>query len=262
MKKHLVILLIILLLSVALFHTASAAEIPISHYIKTTGFLYYDELQSFLADRLHQPDYQLNNEAAEYREIYIHYSDPNNTNPDWALIYCPIMPAPNINFVGVKIGDTLLCTEGVCAYFASGYLIYDVEKKLFISLSGDTTEQAIKDYPELIIAAKESPYHLLIGDTDADGSLSILDATKIQRCLVGLDEVTVPSFSSGVGFPTKEFYLQSVEGAVPSDYGKDCEKQTGGFYIADFDGDGEVTILDATAIQRHLVGLTTPDKGE
>ena len=255
MKKLTILISFILLLSVTLFHPASAAEMPITIYIKTAGVLYYDELQSFLADRLQKPNYQLKNEAADYREIYLHYSDPYNTNPDWVLIYCPIMPAPYTNFVGIKVGDMLLCTEGVCAYFASGYLIYDVEKELFISLTEDTVEQAIEDYPDLINAAKESPFHLLIGDTDADETLSILDAPKIQCCLVGFYEVTVPNFSSGVGYSTRDFFVQSVGGAIPSDYGKDCEKQTGIFYIADFDQDGDVTILDATAIQRTLVDL-------
>ena len=66
----------------------------------------------------------------------------------------------------------------------------------------------------------EDPYADYIrGDADGDGEVTILDATAIQRCLVG---IRAASFN---------------------------EK------AADVDGDGEVTILDATAIQRLLAGL-------
>ena len=60
---------------------------------------------------------------------------------------------------------------------------------------------------------------VMIGDADLDGEVTILDATTIQRHLVGLP---VENFSEAA---------------------------------ADADGDGEVTILDATTIQRYLVGL-------
>ena len=59
----------------------------------------------------------------------------------------------------------------------------------------------------------------LLGDADADGEVSILDATAIQRTLAS---IPVPSF----------------------------DEET-----AEADGDGELSILDATAIQRHLAGL-------
>ena len=63
---------------------------------------------------------------------------------------------------------------------------------------------------------------LYLGDSDLDGEVSILDATHIQRYLVGLDTM--------------------------SDDALLC---------SNVDGDNEVSILDATAIQRWLVGLDT-----
>ena len=66
---------------------------------------------------------------------------------------------------------------------------------------------------------------LLIGDTDFDYEISILDATVIQR--------RIAEYDVGVSWYTDE--LQEA--------------------ICDADGDGYVTILDATALQRHLVGL-------
>ena len=60
-----------------------------------------------------------------------------------------------------------------------------------------------------------------LGDADADGEVTILDATAIQRMLA---ELSVSSFHRKA---------------------------------ADADGDGDVTIMDATAIQRHIAELPT-----
>ena len=65
----------------------------------------------------------------------------------------------------------------------------------------------------------ESSSGYIIGDADADGEVTILDATAIQRTLASL--------------PTQSFDERA----------------------ADADRDGEVTILDATAIQRYLAGF-------
>ena len=62
----------------------------------------------------------------------------------------------------------------------------------------------------------------LLGDADADGSVTVVDATAIQRHLASL--------------PTAAFSIEA----------------------ADTDGDHSVTIVDATAIQRWLAGLPSP----
>ena len=64
----------------------------------------------------------------------------------------------------------------------------------------------------------------ILGDTDGDGEVTILDATAIQRHLASL--------------PTRAYNEKA----------------------ADADGDKEVTILDATAIQRHLASLPTNER--
>lgn len=63
----------------------------------------------------------------------------------------------------------------------------------------------------------------MLGDTDGDGEISIVDATAIQRWLAKL--------------PTKSFNEAA----------------------ADADSDQEITIGDATAIQRYLAQLSCPD---
>ena len=65
---------------------------------------------------------------------------------------------------------------------------------------------------------------LVLGDTDGDGEVTIIDATCIQRHLAEL--------------PTFAFNEKA----------------------ADSDEDGEVTIIDATCIQRHLAELPTNEK--
>jgi type I pullulanase len=61
----------------------------------------------------------------------------------------------------------------------------------------------------------------LMGDADGDKKVTIIDATRIQRVLAGL------------------------------------EQKTAGYDVAaDVDMDGKVTIIDATCIQRYLAGLT------
>ena len=61
----------------------------------------------------------------------------------------------------------------------------------------------------------------ILGDTDGDGDVTILDATAVQRTLADL--------------PTQSYNEKA----------------------ADADEDGEVTILDATSIQRYLADLST-----
>jgi surface antigen len=63
--------------------------------------------------------------------------------------------------------------------------------------------------------------NIILGDTDGDGIVSIMDATAIQRRLASL---------------STESYTEKA---------------------ADADGDGIITIIDATAIQRHLAHIST-----
>lgn len=63
---------------------------------------------------------------------------------------------------------------------------------------------------------------VLLGDSDQDGAVTILDATAIQRNLAALP---VRSFSEAA---------------------------------ADVDGSGQIEITDATYIQRWLAGIETP----
>ena len=121
-----------------------------------------------------------------------------------------------INFVVVlKDGYTLDSVTASGAYknvkntgVENTYRITKVSGAVTISV---TTEQS------------ETPSGYILGDADGDGEVTILDATYIQRALVG---VTLPT---------------------------PCDEAA-----ADVDGDGEMTIIDVTCIQRYLVGIAMP----
>ncbi len=81
-----------------------------------------------------------------------------------------------------------------------------------------------------VISASAIPAPMYIGDLDGDQKITILDATRIQRWLAGLEENLLDYY--GTDQPQK---LQE--------------------YIGDPDGDGRCTILDATKIQRMLAEI-------
>lgn len=61
-----------------------------------------------------------------------------------------------------------------------------------------------------------------IGDVNGDGSVTVLDATMLQKYLAGLASLSDEQLT-----------------------------------LADTNGDGSVTVLDATEIQKYLAGLVT-----
>ncbi|WP_293975282.1 leucine-rich repeat protein [uncultured Ruminococcus sp.] len=62
----------------------------------------------------------------------------------------------------------------------------------------------------------------VIGDVNGDGSVTVLDATVLQKYLAGLDSLSDEQLA-----------------------------------VADTNGDGQITVLDATAIQKYLANLVT-----
>ena len=74
-------------------------------------------------------------------------------------------------------------------------------------------------YGEFAISIKQNT---LIGDVNSDGTVTVLDATMLQKYLAGLASFSDEQLS-----------------------------------VADTNGDGQVTVLDATAIQKYLANLVT-----
>lgn len=68
--------------------------------------------------------------------------------------------------------------------------------------------------------AVEDETALVYGDVNIDGDITVIDATDIQKYIVGLEELTADSKS-----------------------------------VADVDSDGAISVMDATSIQKYIVGL-------
>lgn len=162
-----------------------------------------------------------------YDELYCHYDE--NGQVDWALVsaYSMMgMPMP-INKV---ICDRVLMSNSRSVPFSFGYAVYDVKNDCFVEIS----EDMLRYYDGLTDYWMSKKVGKLIGDTDSDGELTILDATYIQRALAMLCDFAESDLVTGHCLSEK---IRN---------------------ISDFDRDGDRTILDATAIQMRLARLDEP----
>lgn len=89
------------------------------------------------------------------------------------------------------------------AYYENGYMIF-------------TTDHFS------LYAVVDENMQLLTGDVNGDGEISVVDATELQKYLVGLSSLSVDQLA-----------------------------------VADANGDGKISIIDATEIQKYLVGLVS-----
>ncbi len=170
-----------------------------------------------------------------YSELYYHYTEQNGEmSIDWAFIHCVKDMWDTFGFSSYLILGDKVFEPGDVEYkpFFVPYAVYDVEKDEFIDIQyADYTQ-----YEGIEECMNKWAVGRVIGDMDIDGTLSVLDATVIQRCFAGIEE-----FSQ---YDLCESYNHSAV------YG--TEKLA---YYSDFDRDGKRTILDATAIQHKLAGL-------
>lgn len=89
------------------------------------------------------------------------------------------------------------------AYYENGYMIF-------------TTDHFS------LYAVVDENMQLLTGDVNGDGEISVVDATELQKYLVGLSSLSVDQLA-----------------------------------VADANGDGKISIIDATEIQKYLIGLVS-----
>lgn len=212
MKK----ILSILLVSVILMLTFSVcAYASIYDDIPETEYKYYDKVK----------EYVYGYDADSYRELY--YYNNNNTEPDWVLIVCQVMPEPLERKYGVSVGNRVLWTMGGSGLSRvyTGFTVYIPKLDKFIDLDNNSLVQVVELCPQFIETIEENELGQMLGDVSEDGVLDILDATQIQIRIAGY----------------KDYYLTNVQ-STPS----------GEFSICDLDRDGDISVLDATAIQLKL----------
>ena len=157
-----------------------------------------------------------------YKELFYHKDNSGET--DWVLLHVKSSVMADAIYEDI-IGNRVICNPGLYYPFESGYGLYDVKQDTFVTVYGSM----VNDYNGLSEAFDEVGYGKLLGDVDGDNSISIVDATVIQRCLASLRD-----------YPDDDEIDGSFENIR---------------YYSDFNRDGERDILDATCIQRYLVGL-------
>lgn len=163
-----------------------------------------------------------------YDELYEHHDSDGNTV--WVLLHVEPYVGKTAVYRDV-IGNRALRKSYESYPFMSGYGIYDVKKDTFVSVYGGM----VNDYDGLANAYDEFGEGRLLGDIDNDDSITVVDATVMQRCDTKIRD-----------YPVND----EIETAL--------RNYTGTCYFSDFNRDGERDILDATCIQRYLVGMDYP----
>ena len=156
-------------------------------------------------------------EVVSFRTLYAHES---GGTVDWTLVYGMTNMVAPMPYTKV-IGHRFLAGSAMGSPFTANYGVYDIKNDRFI----DAASAAAKKYEGFSAAFDSFGGGRLLGDLDGDDELSVIDATMLQRCDLGMRD-----------YPADD--LLSDES-----------------YASDFNRDGERDILDATCIQRYLVGL-------
>ena len=169
--------------------------------------------------------YNIPEEALEYEEICYRVSDDA---PFWVLVKAARIDLCQcaVLYSEVVGGRPLTASGWKWNPFTFDYGIYDGEERRFYDLTEidfDRYNGLIEVWQELELSSFSGRIYewTRTGDADGDDQISVMDATKIQRVIAGVD----------------------------TRYSMDSKS-------ADADEDGEVTVLDATRIQRYLAGLS------
>lgn len=172
-------------------------------------------------------------EQCTYEEVYYH-ADPRfgdvNTH-DWVLVRTISLEPVDGDFYGVF--DDAVVYRADDDPFDFGYGVYDCAEDAYYSIT-EAWNRGYADLHDVFInkVSSESSVDLL-GDADHDGVLTIIDATVIQRCLVGLRGLDESSW----------WFVY---------YSSKCGNQLTS--LADYDANGSVDAVDVTRIQRALIG--------
>lgn len=218
MKKIISVLLIVAMLISVFAMSATATEFDASKFkyfektVEFYGVKYIDEIMY------------------NYDELYYHYSDNNQEEPDWALLFCVVRPDMVNILCGTVVGNRVLAiTGGGCIRFDYGYGVYIKETDSIVSLTPKKLNQIIELCPDFVEAIETNEIGQAFGDVDGNGKIDVMDATYIQRGIAGISN-----------FIYDDFVEVGAKGIV---------------WFSDFDRDGEITVMDATAIQRHIAGI-------
>ncbi|MBQ8057109.1 MAG: dockerin type I repeat-containing protein [Ruminococcus sp.] len=224
MKKIMRLVVILCMIFMLVTTSVSAAS---SRY---ANGVYADEFEKYMTDCGYGPNYE-GEDWFTYSELYQYFAEDNDTEvPDWLLVagrYSGVGPMP---CYGV-FGDYYIQLMSYCIPYPLIYHIYVPTENKFYTLEQAWTadfENIENAFTEYIIPNGSGSF---IGDVDDDGKLTIIDATYVQKALVGLCV-----FNS---YDDLTSYKNATNTATLS-------------YVSDIDRDGNRTIMDATTIQLKL----------
>lgn len=197
--------------------------------------------------RLLLEDLELVAENPDYEYFYEELGQYPAKNPEWILISGGLLrdvPQGGWSYHYAVFGNKLIRGNTESLPFKLGYGVYDVKSGAFYDLidAWDMNLNRLRDVWDDIVpcdyydpdhnAAENAMY--TIGDADVDGEVTILDATRIQRCIAELDENPWKDFAA-----TGSEFIRGTDIAGATDY----------------DRDGDTTVMDATRIQRTIAEL-------
>ncbi len=181
-------------------------------YISDTHLKYIGEYDVVLSDYFYEEKCRVFDENGEVSYILIKANSGESSDAE----------------IGFRFGNHIIKSNAIYNDFTYGFGIYDLKDNKFYDVYDlrDTPDK----YPKLESTLAFYSQARMAGDCDGDESLTILDATKIQRLIAQLDTPL-----SGDGYVSHE--------------------SDGFWYTSDIDNDGQVSIIDATTIQRKLAHL-------
>ena len=165
-----------------------------------------------------------------YEELYYH-KDMFGSD-DWTLVKTPSLDSVEGSYYGVFDDVAVFGSESYP--FEPGYGVYDAAEKTFYSI-GAAWNKGYDDLHDVFChIVPQYSYTYVLGDADFDGELTIIDVTRIMRCLANIED------------------LEDDEWVFKHHSCRFGNKMN---YLTDYDCDGDRTVLDATRIQRALVGI-------
>lgn len=170
-------------------------------------------------------------EIWSYEELYYHEDSSGET--DWVLL--DALCGNAVPWMGFGIVGNRVIMNGPLEIFEFGMGLYDVKNDSFLDLTDMTDLSAYSGLEEAIDLYGRGR---LLGDLDGDDTITVIDATIIQRC-----EVKTSEYPESDVISTEEYIDSSFRPLT---------------YYSDFNRDGERDVTDATCIQRYLVGASYP----
>ena len=182
-----------------------------------------------LVEHLSELTYGFDTQIYAYEELYTHYDKDGKA--DWVFINA--FGGGAMPWIACKIfNHRVYLLDTTSSLFEFGMGLYDVKKDTFIDISRMDDYSA---YDGLADAIDTYGKGVLLGDIDRDDAITIRDATILQRCSAKIAEY--PANDEIEPYSSSYTHIR---------------------YYSDFNLDGERSILDATCIQRYLVGAPYP----